>query len=395
MNTGGAYRRGNYRTRINAHGWRFSRAVSAGSFSRKRIVMRRIIVAGVTAAGLLAAGCTSPAPAAHHGVGAAPAAARRAMATAPVGPPGVQASGVLRLGLTEDVTDAPALAGWQMGIFGQDLGKVTFEPVPYTSTAQEVTALEEGQLDAAYLDPVAAVQAWQSAPGGLIKIIAGTASGGAELVAAPSITSPAQLKGQHVGAPAGGAQEAAADYWLHQQGLPPLTDAGASPDAGVLQDFTTGKIAAAWEPPPLDVQLVAAGGHVLLNEATQWTGGQFPTAVLVVTQRYLTANPDAVTALLQAHVQSEKVLAASQASAQAAIEQRLTAIGNPLPDAILGQSLAQLTFTNDPLATPLLTEAQHAATADLLNPVTTLNAIYDLTPLNQVLTADGQPAVST
>lgn len=104
---------------------------------------------------------------------------------------------------------------------------------PFTSTATEVTALEDGHLDAAYLDPVAALQVWQTTPGGLLKIIAGAAAGGAELVVARQITSPALLKGRQLAAPTGGTQQAAADYWLRQHGLPALTgtQAAASTDA--------------------------------------------------------------------------------------------------------------------------------------------------------------------
>jgi len=347
--------------------------------------MRRIIAAGLAAAGLLLGGCSSQAAAPQQG---------HRQAGSPVGPPGTQASGELRLGLAEGIADAPALLGWQMGFYGQNLGKVTLQPTPFTSTAGEIAALREGQLDAAYLDPVAALQAWQAAPG-LIRIVAGATSGGAELVVAPRIATPAQLKGRQLAAPAGGTQQAAADAWLRQHGLPALTAAEATTSAstGLLQEFRTGKIAGAWEPPPLDVQMTAAGGRVLVNEATLWPGGQFPTSVLVVTQRYLTADSLAVTALLKGQAQTDRFLTTSQVSARAAIAQRLTAIGSPLTAAVIARSFAQLTFTSNPLPATLLTEAQHAAAAGLIKPVKNLTSIYDLGPLNQVLKAAGQPPV--
>jgi NitT/TauT family transport system substrate-binding protein len=349
--------------------------------------MRRIIVTGLTAAGLLLGGCSSPA--------AAPQQVRH-QAGSPVGPPGTQAAGELRLGLAENITDAPALLGWQMGFYGQNLGKVTLQPAPFTSGTAEITALRDGQLDAAYLDPIAALQAWQAAPG-LLKIIAGAATGGAQLIVAPHITTPAQLKGRTLAAPAGGTQQAAADHWLHQHRLPALTAAEAttSADAGLLRQFRTGKIAGAWEPPPLDVQLTAAGGHILVNEAALWPGGQFPTSVLVVTAKYLTAHPLTVTALLKGQAQTDRFLTASQVTARAAIAQRLTALGNPLATAIITKSLAQLTYTSNPLPATLLTEAQHAAAAGLIKPVKNLTSIYDLSPLNQLLKTTGQPQVST
>jgi NitT/TauT family transport system substrate-binding protein len=354
--------------------------------------MRRIILVALAAAALLLPGCSSPptAPPQHQPPAGLPAGP-------PVGPPGTQASGVMRLGLTEDIADAPALLGWQMGFFGRNLGKVTLEPALFSSTAAEVTALRHGQLDAAYLDPVAALQVWQTAPGGLIKIVAGAASGGAELVVAPQITSPALLRGRQLAAPAGGAQQAAADYWLRQHGLPALTatEASTSSDAGLLREFRSGKIAGGWELPPLDVQMAEAGGRVLVNEASLWPGGRFATKVLAVTQRFLSASPLAVSALLKGQLQAEQFIAHDPISAKAALGQRLTAMANGLPTGILTQSFAQLTFTENPLPTSLLSEAQHAAAAGMLRPVSNLDGIYDLGPLNQLLKAAGQQPVGT
>ena len=353
--------------------------------------MRRIIAAaGLAAAGLLLTACSSSPPGASSAAASAAALRAQHKAGSPVGPPGAAASGLLRLGLTEDVADAPALLGWQMGYFGENARQVTLEPEPYTSSAAEAAALEDGQLDAAYLDPMTALQVWQSTPGGLIKIVAGAVSGGAELVVSPGITTAAQLKGRPLAAPTGGAQQAAADYWLRQRGLPNLTETSASTGAGLLQQFRTGKIAGAWEPPPLDVQLTDAGGRVLVNEASLWPGGQFPTTVLVVTRKFLAASPQAVTGLLKGQLQADKLLTDHQVSAAGAIGQRLTAAGNPLPAAVITKSLAQLTFTDSPLSGPLLAEAKHAVATGLLKPLKNLAGIYDLGPLNQVLKAAGQ-----
>jgi len=234
--------------------------------------MKRIIAFVLAAVALLAAGCTSSAlPGASSDSGANGTAPGKNAPGRPVGPPGAQASGTLRLGLQENLADAAAMLGWQLGFFGQNLGRVTFEPMPYTSSAGEAASLEAGQLDAAYLDPVTALQLWQNTKGGLIKIIAGAASGGAELVVSPKVTTPAQLNGLKLAQPDGAAQQAAADNWLTRHGLPALTAARTAVQAGdadLLRQFRAGKIAGAWETPPLSVQLTAAGGRVLVNEVS-------------------------------------------------------------------------------------------------------------------------------
>src|SRR5580700_678657 len=130
----------------------------------------KLLAAGLVLAAVLAAGCSTTTTARHHGP-----------AKLPIGPPGTSASGILRLGYVLDVPDAPALVGTQMGYYQQDLGKVSLQPQPFTAAAPEITALETGQLDAAYLDPITAVSVSQAMHNGL-RIVAGAALGGTELV---------------------------------------------------------------------------------------------------------------------------------------------------------------------------------------------------------------------
>lgn len=345
--------------------------------------MRRAgAAAGLAAVAVVLAGCTSS---------ARPQESARQFAAAVTG-----AAGALRLGFVPDITDAPALVGLQLGYLGQNLGQVKLEPTPFASGAEEVAALQHGQLDAAYLDPTAAVMAWQSPPSGRIKVIAGVAAGGAELVVRKGITRASQLAHKQLAVPAGGAQEAALEYWLHQHGLPvrAATQASALPGQSVVREFRTGKIAGAWEPAPVDAEMVAAGGRVLVNEAGLWPGGRFSTAVLVVTQRFLSAHPGSVTRLLRGQVQADNFIATDRTSAEAAVQQKLVAmLGTSLPPGVLAGSFAQVTYTNDPLAGSVFAEARHAAAVGLLKPVKTLGQMYDLAVLNNVLRAAGQRPV--
>ena len=84
----------------------------------------------------------------------------------------------------------------------------------------------------------------------------------------------------------------------------------------------------------------------------------------------------------------------SNAVADQLLEHQLEALsGKPLKPEILKAAFANLTFTNDPIASSLYTSAQHAQDVGLLKPVD-LNGIYDLKPLNELLKAAGQPEVS-
>jgi sulfonate transport system substrate-binding protein len=344
--------------------------------------LRKLLATGLLLAAALATGCSTTTTARHHGT-----------VKLPIGPPGTSASGILRLGYVLDVPDAPALVGTQMGYYQQYLGKVSLQPQTFTSAAAEITALESGQLDAAYLDPVSAIMAAQTLHGGL-RIVAGAALGGSELVVAKTITHASQLKGRELAAPPG-TQQASADAWLRANGLPPLTrqETGPSTGAGILHEFTTGTIAGAWETAPLDTEMAAAGGRVLPATAST-PGNALPTVVLTVTKKYLTGHPAAVASLIKGQLQADKQLTASPVPAESAFQQKLAQAGTTaLPPAELTASFAQVTFTSNPQEPQIRAEAQQASIAGLIKPVTNWTAVLDLTTLNALLRSSGHKPV--
>ena len=347
--------------------------------------LRKLLATGLLLATALATGCSSPATPHHHGP-----------VKLPVGPPGTSASGTLRLGYLLNVPDAAALIATQMGYYQQNLGKVSLQPQPFTTSAPEITALETGQLDAAYLDPVSAIKVAQVLRGGL-RIIAGAALGGTELVVAKTVTQPSQLKGHELAAPAG-TQQAAADAWLHSNGLSPLTqqETGPSTDAGILHEFTSGTIAGAWEPAPLDAEMTAAGGRILPTTAASTSVSALPTVVLTVTTKYLTKHPAAVASLVKGQLQADKLLADSLVLAESAFQQKFAQLADAaLPPTVLTASFAQVTFTDNPQAPGIRAEAQQAITARLIKPVTNWKAILDLTQLNSLLRSTGHKSINT
>ena len=219
----------------------------------------------------------------------------RAAAAAPV---------TVRLGFLANITHAPALIALKNGYFTKDLGSAgTVKPTVYTSGTQETTAILAGQLDAAYVGPNPAINAWQKSDGTAIKIVSGVATGGASIVVKPSITSATQLKGQSLATPSlGNTQDVALRYWLKQQGLATSATGGGdvsikptTPNSAAVLEFQSGQIAGASEPRPYDVEMVKDGGKVLLSEPGV-------TTVLMVTQSFLSAHPAIVADLLKANL---------------------------------------------------------------------------------------------
>ena len=347
----------------------------------------RGILAGtaVVLGGVLAiAGCSSSSSSSST---AASGSSTAAAAAAPV---------TVRLGYLANITHAPALIAVKNGYFTKELGSAgTVKTSTYTSGTQETTAILAGQLDAAYVGPNPAINAWQKSNGTAIKIVSGVATGGASIVVKPAITSATQLKGQSLASPSlGNTQDVAVRYWLKQQGLTTSTTGGGdvsikptSPNSAAVLEFKSGQIAGASEPSPYDVEMVQDGGKVLLSEPGV-------TTVLMVTQSFLNAHPAVVADLLKANLDALNYIKSNPAQAQADANDELAAYtGKPLSSKVIGPAFKEITFTDDPDATSLTQDAQQATSVGLLTSVN-LNGIFDLTPLNSILTAADQPTVN-
>ncbi|NVM97058.1 ABC transporter substrate-binding protein [Arthrobacter sp. SDTb3-6] len=311
------------------------------------------------------------------------------------------AAATLRLGYFPNVTHAPAIAGLQEGIFARDLGTTKLTAQVFNAGPSAIEALNAGAIDAAYLGPNPAINAYAKSSGASLRIIAGAASGGAQLVVKPSITSAAQLKGKVLATPQlGGTQDVALRSWLAGRGLKTTPVGGGdvtinpTGNAQTLKLFQDGKLDGAWLPEPWASRLVLqAGAKVLVNEADLWHEGQFSTTVLVVNKAFLDAHPQTVEALLKGHVDSIRWLDAHQREAAAVINAGLKdAAGQPLAPDVMDRALAGLAFSPDPLAATFPELLAHGVAAGVAGPAD-IKGIFDLAPLNKVLKAAGQKPV--
>ncbi|MCK2214133.1 ABC transporter substrate-binding protein [Actinomadura sp. ATCC 31491] len=307
----------------------------------------------------------------------------------------------VRLGFFPNITHATALVGVEKGFYQKELG-VPVRTSTFNAGPAAIEAVFSGAIDATYVGPNPAINAWQKSKGQAIKIIAGAASGGVALVVKPEIKSVEDLRGKKIATPQlGNTQDVALRYWLRSKGLNTDTKGGGDvhivpqENAQTLQTFATGDIDGAWVPEPFASRLVLeSGGKVLQDERELWPGKQFVITHLIVRQEWAKAHPDLVKKLLKAHVAANKFInddpdGAAQV-ANAAIE-KLTK--KPLKPEVLASAFKNITFTNDPIASSLTASAKHAEEVGLLEPVD-LTGIYDLKPLNEVLAAEGQAAVS-
>jgi NitT/TauT family transport system substrate-binding protein len=303
----------------------------------------------------------------------------------------------VRLGFLTNITHASALVGLKEGFFAKQLGSAgTLRATAFSSGTQETTAILAGQLDAAYVGPNPAINAWQKSGGSAIRVVSGAATGGASVVVKKGISSAAGLKGKTLASPSlGNTQDVALRYWLKQNGLATSATGGGdvfikptAPNSAAVLEFKSGQIAGGSEPAPYDIEMVKAGGTVLLTEPGV-------TTLLVVTQSFLSAHPSIVADLVKAQIEANDFIKSSPAAAQADANAELASYtGKPLKASIVAAAFKEITFTNDPDAASLTSDANNAAALGLLKPVN-LTGIFDLTPLNAALSAAGEPTVSS
>src|SRR4029079_2719318 len=213
----------------------------------------------------------------------------------------------LRLGYFPKVTHATAIVGIANGTFAQALGSnVTLEPHTFNAGPEATEALFSNAIDASFIGPNPAINAFIKSSGQAIRIVSGATSGGAFLVVKDGIHSVADLKGKKIGTPQlGNTQDVALRSWLKDQGL--TSDAQGGGDVSItpqshsvtLQAFQSGQLDGAWVPEPWATQMVNAGGHFLVDERTLWPEGKYVTTQLIVSTTFLQAHPDAIKNLIK------------------------------------------------------------------------------------------------
>ncbi|MEU1603523.1 ABC transporter substrate-binding protein [Micromonospora matsumotoense] len=308
----------------------------------------------------------------------------------------------LRLGYFPNITHAPAVVGVEKGVFAAKLGNdIKLDPKTFNAGPAAIEAIFSGALDATYIGPNPTVNAFSKSKGEAVRVISGAASGGVALVVKPEITSVEQLRGKKISTPQlGNTQDVAIRYWLKEKGLKTTKEGGGDvkivpqENAQTVETFTSGAIDGAWVPEPFVSRLVNAGGKVLVDERDLWPDKKFVITNLIVSTKFLKAHPDAVKKLVEGQVAANDFVNTKPDEAQQAISDHIGKItGKPLDLKLIKQAWPTLLFTNDPIASSLKTGLDHAVAVELTQPVS-LDGLYDLKYLNEVLKTQGQAEVT-
>jgi NitT/TauT family transport system substrate-binding protein len=317
---------------------------------------------------------------------------------------GGAAADEVRLGWFPNLTHATAIVGVEKRLFAKELGAgVKLTTATFNAGPAAVESLFSGAIDATYIGPNPAINAFVKSKGQAVRVVAGATSGGAFFVVDPSIHGAADLKGRKVASPQlGNTQDVALRAWLRGAGL--KVDLKGASDVQILPQengqtldaFKNRQIAGAWVPEPWASRLLLeGGGKVLVDERDLWPDRAYVTTHLLVRAEFLRDHPERVKALLRAHVDAGVWIAAHPDDARQVVNDAIAKItGKPIGAELLAAAWKNLAFTNDPIASSLKKSAQDAQAAGLLDlGGLDLAQIYDLGPLNEVLKERGLAAI--
>ena len=320
-------------------------------------------------------------------------------ADAPVG----TAAETLRLGYFPNVTHASAVLGVADGTFQEALGETKLETTTFNAGPAAIESLLSGAIDATFIGPNPAINAFVKSNGDALRIVAGATNNGAAFVVKTEINGPEDLKGKTLATPQlGGTQDVALRKWLLDNGLKVQTTGGSDVDivnqenSQTLDLFESGEIDGAWLPEPWASRLVLeAGGKTLLDEKSLWPDEQFQTTILISSRQFLQDHPATIEALIKGEITETEAIEAAPAKALTDLNKAIGDLtGKPLADNTIQAAFANIQPTWDPLAGTLNTIAENGVEAGTLSEPPDLNGIYDLTALNKVLAAAGKSPVT-
>jgi NitT/TauT family transport system substrate-binding protein len=309
----------------------------------------------------------------------------------------------VKIGYFPNLTHATALVGLKEGFFQQELGGTKIKQNTFNAGPAEIEALNAGAIDIGWIGPSPSINGYTQSKGTSLRIISGSASGGVKLVVNPKkIKTLADVKGKKIATPQlGNTQDVALLSWIKSRGWKVDAQSGKGDVSVVRTDnkitpdaYANGSIDGAWVPEPTASKLVNEGAKVLLDESSLWPNKQFVITNVIVSQKFLTAHPDVVEAVLRGSVKTNAWINANPDRAKADANAQLKALTQKaLPAAQLDPAWKSIEVLDDPLAGTAKEEARHAVSDGLLK-APKLDGLYDLTLLNKVLKEQGRPAVS-
>ena len=311
----------------------------------------------------------------------------------------------IRVGAYPNITHAQAMVGKANGWFQKAMGPgVRIDWKTFNAGPSAIEALFAGAIDMAYVGPNPTISGFVRSSGEALRVVAGSASGGAALVVRQDagINKPEDFHGKRVASPQlGNTQDVALRAWLLAHGMKPLDKGGdvqvlpmANPDQLTL--FVKKQLDAAWAPEPWATRLLHEGnGRLFLDERDLWPNRQFVITNLIVSTQFLRQHPDLVRNWIRAHVELTGWINQNLPEARKLLNRQIQSeTGKALPEEVMNEAFTRIEITYDPLRSSLLASAKSAFDAGFLGrQMPDLSRLYDLTLLNEVMAEKGRKAI--
>ncbi|MDQ3851829.1 MAG: ABC transporter substrate-binding protein [Thermoproteota archaeon] len=312
----------------------------------------------------------------------------------------------LRIGYFPNINHAQAVIGLGNGDFQRALGdNVQVTTQIFNAGPSAIEALFANQIDVTYIGPNPAINGYVQSNGEALRIISGSASGGAVFVVRndSGINSPQDLANKKFSSPQlGNTQDVALRNYLLDNGYN-TKDKGGNVDvipartADIVSMMTKKDIDGAWVPEPWGAKLIKeTNAKVLVDERDLWPNGQFVTAHIIARTDYLEENPDVIKKLLEAQIDETNWVNDNPDGALQIFNEELDKLtGKVIPEDEYREGMSRLELTFDPVKESLFKSANDAFDIGFLGKTRPdLSRIYDLTILNEVLKERGLPEIT-
>jgi NitT/TauT family transport system substrate-binding protein len=307
----------------------------------------------------------------------------------------------IRVGFFPNITHSQALIGMANGTFQKAFGNnVAVAAKVFNAGPSAMEAMFAGELDLAYIGPNPAINGFVKSNGEVLRIVAGATSGGSGMVVRndAGINTIKDFHGKRIASPQlGNTQDVALRGWLKNNGFVLKEKGGdvqvvpiSNPDQLTL--FLKKEIDAAWTVEPWVSRLIKEGkGKIFLDERSIWPKGEFVTAHVIVSKKFLDKHRDLVKKWLAAHVELTDWINANNGGAKKILNQELKRLtGKALPEDISDDAFGRLKITYNPIKNSLLTSVRWAFEQGFLgSKPPDISGIYDLSVLNEVLAEKG------
>ena len=307
----------------------------------------------------------------------------------------------VRAGHFPNVTHAQGVIGQARGDFEKALGdKAYIDWKLFNSGTSAIEALFAGELDITYIGPNPAVNGYIKSDGEALRIVSGSASGGAGLVVRKDagIASAKDFNGKKLATPSiGNTQDVALRNWLGENGYK-LKEKGGTVEVIPLENpdqltlFIKKEIDGAWTVEPWVSRLIFdGGGELFLDEKELWPNGQYVTTHIIVNTKFLNEHPELVKTWLETHLQLTDWIKNNPEEAKKVLNGEIKReTGKAIPPNILDAAFKRIEFTYDPIASSLYSSAEDAYKLGFLGKKEPdLSNIYDLSILNGILKDKG------